>query len=135
MSRSSVRMERNGLTDDKDWKGEPVFEQKLYYRAESVVSGQGFGEELDDNMSDDENEGVFQIPSMNDYKKEKIDQVQQYHLELDKYVVAVEAKQRLRNVKNKIHLGETIEDVDDTVGLFYTDLIHRQIVGSEHTMS
>ena len=85
MSRSSVRMERNGLTDDKDWKGEPVFEQKLYYRAESVVSGQGFGEELDDNMSDDENEGVFQIPSINDYKKEKIDQVQQYHLELDKY--------------------------------------------------
>ena len=137
MSRSSVRMERiNGLTDDKDWKGEPVFEQKLYYRAESVVSGQGFGEELDDNMSDDENEGVFQIPSMNDYKKEKIDQVQQYQLELDKYVVdPEEAEQRLRNVKNKIHLGESIEDVDDAVGLFYTDLTHRQIVGSEHNMS
>jgi hypothetical protein len=130
-------MERiNGLTDDKDWKGEPVFEQKLYYRAESVVSGQGFGEELDDNMSDDENEGVFQIPSMNDYKKEKIDQVQQYQLELDKYVVdPEEAEQRLRNVKNKIHLGESIEDVDDAVGLFYTDLTHRQIVGSEHNMS
>ena len=130
-------MERiNGLTDDKDWKGEPVFEQKLYYRAESVVSGQGFGEELDDNMSDDENEGVFQIPSMNDSKKEKIDQVQQYQLELDKYVVdPEEAEQRLRNVKNKIHLGESIEDVDDAVGLFYTDLTHRQIVGSEHNMS
>jgi hypothetical protein len=130
-------MERiNGLTDDKDWKGEPVFEQKLYYRAESVVSGQGFGEELDDNMSDDENEGVFQIPSMNDYKKEKIDQVQQYQLELDKYVVdPEEAEQRLRHVKNKIHLGESIEDVDDAVGLFYTDLTHRQIVGSEHIMS
>jgi hypothetical protein len=73
---------------------------------------------------------------MNDYKKEKIDQVQQYQLELDKYVVdPEEAEQRLRHVKNKIHLGESIEDVDDAVGLFYTDLTHRQIVGSEHIMS
>jgi hypothetical protein len=131
ISRSSVRMERiNGLTDDKDWKGEPVFEQKLYYRAESVVTGQDFGEDLDDEMSDDENEGVLQVPSINDYKKEKMDQVQQYHSELDMYVVREEAEQRLRNVKNKIHLSESIEDVDESVRLFYTDLIHRQAVGS-----
>lgn len=131
MGRSSVRMERiNGLTDDKEWKGEPVFEQKLYYRAENIVSGQGLGDESDE-MSEDENEEGVQNPPLNEYKAEKIYQVRQYYSELSMCIVdPEEAEQRLRNVKNKIHLSESVEDVDDVVKLFHSDLVHRQIVGN-----
>lgn len=40
VGRSKVRMKRiPGLTDDDDWKSGPLFECKLYYRAEEVISG------------------------------------------------------------------------------------------------
>ena len=131
IARSFVRMERiNGLKDDKDWKGDPVFEKKLYYRAENVVNGQGFGDDSDE-MSEDENEEVVQNPPLSEYKTEKIDQVKQYHSELSVYIPdPEEAEQRLRNVKNKIHLSESNSYVDDVVKIFYSDLIHRQIVDS-----
>mmetsp|Transcript_29458 Transcript_29458/g.71150 ORF Transcript_29458/g.71150 Transcript_29458/m.71150 type:complete len:732 (-) Transcript_29458:163-2358(-) len=130
ISRSSVRMERiNGLTDDKDWKGEPVFEKKLYYRAENIVSGHGCGDDDSDDMSEDQNEPVSN-PPLDEYKTEKIEQVKQHHSELSVSVIDPdEAEQRLRNVKNKICRSESIEDVDETVKLFYDDLTRRQIVG------
>ena len=132
MGRSSVRMERiNGLTEDKDWKGEPVFETKLYYRSEAVVTGQGFGDDSYDGMSEDdsEEEVVVQDSSLDEYKCEKIDQVKQYYSELSTFMAdEEEAEQRLRNIKNKIHLSESIKDVDDVVKLFYSDLTYRQVV-------
>jgi len=129
IGRSPVRMERiNGLTDEKDWKGEPVFEQKLMYRAEKTVNGHRSGDDSDE-MSEDKYE---QNTSLIEYKNEKIDQVKQYHSELSMFIVdPEESEQLLRNVKNKIHLSESITDVDDIVKIFYNDLIHRQIVGEQ----
>jgi len=130
--RSHVRMERiNSLKDDKDWKGDPVFEKKVYYRAEKVVNGQGFNHFSDDEMSEDENEEVSQYSLLKEYKTEKIAQVEQYYSELSMFVPdPEEAEQRLRNVKNKIHLAESNTDVDDIVSLFYNDLTHRELVES-----
>ncbi|KAL7534287.1 hypothetical protein ACHAWF_004777 [Thalassiosira exigua] len=126
LGRSNVRMERiNGLTDDKGWKGEPVFEKKLYYRAEEIVSG-GLRDCSGDEMSeDDDNDDQA---TLSEYKAEKVDQAKQYYEELSLATHdPEEAEQRLRNTQNKIHLSESRCDVDDVVCLYYTDLIHRQV--------
>jgi len=133
MGRSSVRMERiNGLKDDKQWKGDPVFEKKLYYRAEKVVNGEGCDEDSDEMMSEDENEGANEeCGSLNEYKTAKIDQVKQYYSDLNEYITdPEEAEERLRSVKNKIHMSQTNADVDDVVKMFHSDLTHREIVDS-----
>eukprot|EP00804_Cyclotella_cryptica_P002447 CCRYP_019177-RA/>CCRYP_019177-RA protein AED:0.20 eAED:0.19 QI:0/-1/0/1/-1/1/1/0/742 len=129
LGRSNVRMERiNGLTDDKAFKGDPVFEKKLYYRAENIVHGKGLDDDIDDEMSEDEdNQGNNPDPMLDEYKTEKIEQVEQYYSDLSSYVAdEEEAEQLLRNAKNKIYLSESIKDVDESVNLFYSDLIHRQ---------
>ena len=129
IARSNVRMERiNGLTDDKQSRGAPVFEKKLYYRAENVVIN---GNRSDDEMmseDEDDDEATVQPPTLAEYKTEKSEQVEQYHAELNSCIVDIdESDQRLRNVKNKISLSESIEDVDDVVKLFYNDLVTRQM--------
>jgi hypothetical protein len=123
-------MERiHGLTDDKAWKGEALFEKKLYYRAADVLSGDR-GADDEDGMSEDENDGGSQTVPLHAYKSEKIEQVGQYHAELSMYVQdPEEAEQRWRNVRNKLNLSESMADVDSVVELFHNDLIHRQMVG------
>ena len=50
-----MHMERiNGLTDDKALKGDPVFEKKLYYRAESFIHGNTLNDESEDEISKEE---------------------------------------------------------------------------------
>ena len=130
IARSNVRMERiNGLTDEKISKGDPIFEKKLYYRAENVISGHGLGNDSDEMSEDEDDDNDVQTPSsLSEYKTEKIEQVKQYVSELNSCIVdPEEAEQRLRNVKNKIHLSESIGDVDAIVKLFYDDLIVRQL--------
>lgn len=126
-SRSRVRMERiNGLTDDKHAKGNPLFESKLYYRAEDVING--VKNDSDDDMSDGEEQEAVQPPSLAEYKASKIEQVKQYHTELNMCIEDQDdAAQLLLNTKNKISLSESIADVDESVKMFFTDLTKRQI--------
>ena len=129
--RSNVRMERiNGLTDEKEWKGDPVFEKKLYYRAEHIVNGGALdGDMSEDDMSEDEGKNDPSPVGLDEYKSEKVAQVEQYHADLSRCVMdEEEAEQLLRNTKNKIHLSSNIHDVDESVNLFYQDLIHRQFL-------
>jgi len=132
-------MERiNGLTDDKQWKGDPVFEKKLYYRAESIVSGADInnsGDEMSEDDDDDEEVTADDVSpvALAAYKEEKIHQVKQYHLDLCSHVAdEEEAEQLLRNTKNKIYLSSNIRDVDESVNLFHADLIHRQFLDSSN---
>ena len=110
-------------------KGDPIFEKKLYYRAENVISGHGLENDSDEMSEDEDDDNDVQTPSsLSEYKTEKIEQVKQYVSELNSCIVdPEEAEQRLRNVKNKIHLSESIGDVDAIVKLFYDDLIVRQL--------
>jgi hypothetical protein len=135
-SRSNVRMERiNGLTDEKEWKGDAVFETKLYYRAEDVLNGTGAAaaDPSDEEMSDDE-EGTDDVSAaaLAEYKREKMEQVQQYRCDLRSVADEEEAEQLLRNARNKIFLSSSISDVDESVNLFYQDLIHRQFLDSDN---
>jgi hypothetical protein len=129
-------MERiNGLTDEKEWKGDAVFETKLYYRAEDVLNGTGTAaaDPSDEEMSDDE-EGTDDVSAaaLAEYKREKMEQVQQYRCDLRSVADEEEAEQLLRNAKNKIFLSSSISDVDESVNLFYQDLIHRQFLDSDN---
>ena len=129
--RSNVRMERiNGLTDEKEWKGDPVFEKKLYYRAEHIVNGGALDADMsEDDMSEDEGKNDPSPVGLDEYKSEKVAQVEQYHADLSRCVMdEEEAEQLLRNTKNKIHLSSNVHDVDESVNLFYQDLIHRQFL-------
>jgi hypothetical protein len=131
--RSNVRMERiNGLTDEKQWKGDPLFEKKLYYRAESIINGSGLENLSEDDMSEDEgNTNDMSAVELAEYKAEKVVQVEQYHLDLSHCVLdEEEAEQLLRNAKNKIHLSASKHDVDESVNLFYQDLVYRQFLDS-----
>ena len=137
--RSNVRMERiNGLTDDKALKGDPVFEKKLYYRAESVIHGNTLNDESEEKMSEEEEAEANNNPeqTLAEYMIDKIEQINQYHSELNSSVPdEEEAEQLLRNVKNKIQLSESINDVDDSVNIFYNNLIHRQFDSSSNVDS
>lgn len=132
--RSNVRMERiNGLTDDKQWKGDPVFEKKLYYRAEAIINGGGLDDSGDEMSEDEDIANDILAVTLADYKTEKLLQVDKYHLDLSHSVPdEEEAAQLLRNVKNKIHLSSNVHDVDESVNLFYQDLIHRQFFDSDN---
>ena len=135
--RSSVRMDRiNGLKDDSEWKGAPVYEKKLYYRAENIVNGQGMGHdsdlgEEDDDIMDDENDNgatMFNqdIP-LEEYKNEKINQAKQYHVEYIMYYPdPEESAQHLRSCMNKIGNADSVEDIDDSLKLFYDELVKNQ---------
>jgi hypothetical protein len=131
IGRSNVRMERvNGLTDEKQWKGDPVFEKKLFYRAESIINGVKLDGMSGDEMSEDEeNTQDVSAVELAEYKAEKVSQVEQYHLDLSHCVAdEEEAEQLLRNAKNKIHLSASKYDVDECVNIFYQDLVHRQFL-------
>ena len=135
MGRSRVRMERiNGLTDDKASKGDAIFEQKLYYRAESIINDKGLNDDSDGGMNEDDdvevNNSIPNVP-LAAYKTEKIEQVKQYHSDLSGTIVdEEEVEQILRNTTNKIRCSESIQDVDESVNLFHKDLVHRQFESS-----
>lgn len=117
--------------DEKGWKGDPVFEKKLFYRAENVVySRQDECLDSTDEMSDDSGNEMDPCASLDDYKTDKIDQIKQYMSELSMLIPdPEEAQQQFHNTKNKIQRSESKADVDEAVELFYCDLTQRQIVG------
>lgn len=133
ISRSYVRMERiNGLSDLKDWKGEPVFEKKLYYRAEHIVRGQTIGgdDEDDDVMSDDgdgdDHDGSFHNTTLAMYKDLMVEKVQQHRPEMDKIFAHDDSESKIRHYIEKIFRAESAKDVDEQVRLFLDDFFPGQ---------
>eukprot|EP00978_Attheya_sp_CCMP212_P018388 scaffold50278_cov52-Attheya_sp.AAC.1 len=61
-SSSNVLMKRiPGLNDDPEWRTKPVFEYKLYYRAQDALdndSGSVVGDGMDDDDDDDDSDGM-----------------------------------------------------------------------------
>ena len=126
ISRSYVRMERiHGLSDDKDWKGEPVFEKKLYYRAEHIVKGLKIdGNDGDDVMSEDEDDtdahnGLPHNATLAQYKDLMVEKIQQHLGELKKiFPQDGDAESKIRFCVAKILRAESSQDIDEQVRLF-----------------
>ena len=119
--RSFVRMERiNGLTDEKDWKGEPVFEKKLYYRAEHILKGLQLDNDDDDSMSDDD-EPSHDVYTLAKYKELMMEKIQQHRPEMDKIFSHDDAEMKIRCCITKIYQAESIQDVDDQVSRFLNE--------------
>eukprot|EP00986_Skeletonema_menzelii_P003077 scaffold902_cov146-Skeletonema_menzelii.AAC.2 len=137
ISRSYVRMERiKGLSDEKDWKGEPVFEKKLYYRAEHIVRGLKIDgdDDGDDVMSEEEDDDVTSagngLPhntTLAKYKDLMVEKVQQHRPEMDKiFPQDGDAEMKIRDCIAKIFRAESAQDVDDQVRLFLDEFFPGQ---------
>ena len=130
--RSNVRMDRiKGLTDDDEWKGGPLFEHKLYYRAEEVISG---AVDIEIDMEEDELEDSYvgalrENVSLSDYKIEKINQVKQYNVE-NKAYNPEEGEELLLNCQKKIRLCDNSVDIDELVKIFYGELVKGEFYGN-----
>mmetsp|Transcript_9491 Transcript_9491/g.19084 ORF Transcript_9491/g.19084 Transcript_9491/m.19084 type:complete len:759 (-) Transcript_9491:2242-4518(-) len=133
ISKSYVRMERiHGLSDEKDWKGEPVFEKKLYYRAEHIVKRLKMdGDEDDDDvMSEEDNADDDDGPSHNTtlakYKDLMVEKVQQHRPEMDRVFPQDDAEMKIRHCIVKIYGAESAQDVDDQIRLFLDEFFPGQ---------
>ena len=129
--KSYVRMERiNGLSDEKDWKGEPVFEKKLYYRAEHIIRGRNVdGDEDDDDMSEedaDDNIAPSHNTTLTEYKDLIIEKIQQHRPEMDTIFPQDDAEMKIRHCITKIFQSESAQDVDDQVRLFLNEFFPGQ---------
>jgi len=154
VGRSKVRMKRiPGLTDDDDWKSGPLFECKLYYRAEEVISGPTTTNDDDDDsiemetgqegdaMSQNSNSDddislatkLREQVSLDDYRMEKIRQVTQYHIE-NKSLNPQMADEMLENCKSKIlncrRSITTRADIDELVKIYYDELVRCEFHGA-----
>jgi hypothetical protein len=134
--KSYVRMERiNGLSDRKDWKGEPVFEKKLYYRAEHIVKGLKIdGDEDDDDMSEDDaddNVSPSHNTTLAKYKDLMVEKIQQHRPEMDKIFPPHDAEMKVCHCITKIFQAESEQDVDDQVKLFLNEFFPGQF--NHHT--
>jgi len=135
-SRSKFRMKRvHGLKDGKLWKGDPVFEKKLYYRDEKVVCGDDLvdsdmeAEEVGDDEGATEAAATANSPvaTLAEYKHEKMEQVKNYRAELSAFLGDDDAGIRIHEAMTKIGRAESVQDVDSLVNLFYNDLTHQQM--------
>jgi len=151
VGRSKVRMKRiQGLIDDDDWKSGPLFECKLYYRAEKVLSGTTTTDVDDTNDDDDEIEMEAEQAadtisqnsadevslatklrdqvSLDDYRIEKSRQVTQYHIEY-KSLNSQMADEMLENCRRKISSSDcctTRGDIDELVKIYFDELVRCQ---------
>jgi hypothetical protein len=128
-------MERiHGLSDGKDWKGEPVFEKKLYYRAEHIVKGLKIdGDEDDDDvMSEDEDDtdagnGLPHNTTLAQYKDLMAAKVQEHQPDLEKiFPQDGDAESKIRYCVAKIFRAESAQDVDEQVSLFFDEFFPNQ---------
>jgi len=140
--RSAVRMERiNGLKDAPEWRGLPLYEKKLYYRAEDVVGGQQRlgGDELDD---DDESEGVSPFENEGDnnmsddyfqqYKSERINQAKQHYQDFMMRCTDPDGgEERWRCWMNKIANSDNASDVDESLKMLFAELTKNEF-GNGH---
>ena len=133
--KSYVRMERiNGLSDEKDWKSEPVFEKKLYYRAEHILKGMKIDDdeddEDDDGMSEEDDDDDNVAPSHNTtlakYKDLMVEKIQQHCPEMVKIFPQHDAETKVCNCITNIFQAESEQDVDDQVKLFLNEFFPGQ---------
>ena len=144
MRRSAVKMKRiQGLTDTDEWRGGPVFECKLYYRAEDVISPSlddatdvGDDMSMEQSMGDAENAASQlelveeSLPSIDTYKIEKINQVKQYHVENMAASSPEEAEEMLETCQSKVRLCDNVRDIDELVKIYYSNIVKGQFYGS-----
>jgi len=132
--RSSVKMNRiQGLTDNAECRGGPLFECKLYYRAEDVISGVGIKSDNDDDMDMDiecgiDREGDEDV-SLGAYQIDKVNQVKQYHVE--NLADPQDAEEMLLKCQAKIKLSDNTQDIDELVKIYYSNIVKGHFFGSE----
>jgi len=129
--KSNIRMMRiHGLNDDPQWGSGPVFECKLYYRAEDTVQrntdGDGDGvEDMEDTDDENEHDNVSANdnttnPPLHVYQQERITQIRIWHEEVkvtDANRNVAESVQR--NYTQKIDAAMDIRSVDDVVKQYW----------------
>ena len=118
---SAVRMNRiNGLTDEAQWRGGPLFEKKLFYRSEDILRmGNG------DEESDEEMDKTEETVDLNEYKNEKIDQVRQIQVENERFNPD-NAEELFQECCNKIETSQRIQDVNNAVEEYYSKVIQNE---------
>jgi len=153
--RSNVKMNRiQGLNDDDDWRGGPLFECKLYYRAENYDIDNDDDDDDELEMDDDNERGesmnnitdsnsmdadmagtamgiqdLRQNVPMDVYKLEKIDQVKQFFAESAALVSPREAEVALNNCQSKIRLAGSMDDIDELVKIYHDGIIRERFHG------
>jgi hypothetical protein len=128
--KSRVRMERvKGLNDDPAWGTGPLFDVKLYYRAETVLENRGetdLDEEEVDVIDDSDGEGpedreMVEMPlaeqlrdsmPLEEYKAEKIDQLHRW-FQCCKLWNRDEGNARVNQTQSSISAAASTEAVDD----------------------
>ncbi len=157
--RSAIRMHRvKGLTDDDNCRGGPIFECKLYYRSQDILCGEDEEKDVDldvdvdvdvDDEEEDVDEGDGNADMKDDsnhenetntrrdaateeYKYEKINQVKQYHVENFSAANPQDAEEMLLKCQNKIRLCSYMDDVDEVVNMYYSNVVKGQFYGYGH---
>ena len=121
--RSTVRMNRiHGINDDGQWKGGPLFEKKLFYRSEDVVSNQGPNNDDDDSMDMDKQSANDNDVDLTDYKNEKLSQVRQYNIESELFNPD-NAARLLHECCSAIEACQNAEDIDTIVQTYYSEIV------------
>ena len=137
LRKSRVRMERiKGLNDDPEWGTGPVFDLKLYYRAEATMNEEGITKNEDDddeNMKDSdaddtndnmENADVSLADKLRDtmpleaYKADKVDQLHRWYQEC-KALDKSEADARVIQVQKSIEEASTQAVVDEHLKAYW----------------
>jgi hypothetical protein len=129
--KSSLRMERiKGLNDDPEWGTGPLFEVKLYYRAETVLQ-KGRDDDLkleesdDDDILDEDEESnieeIVEVPlaeqlrdsmPLEEYKAEKIEQLHRWY-QCCKVRDRDDGNARVTQTQSSIYTATSTEAVDD----------------------
>jgi len=133
--RSNVRMERvKGLTDEDEWKGGPLFEYKLYYRAEETIMANEEEEgSISSGNNDDEMKKEEVEDDLNAYKAEKIIQVTHHHVENMAASSPEEREKMLNNCHTKIKSCDSIKNVDEAVKVYYDMVVKGHFYGNSNT--
>ena len=131
--RTTITMKRiNGLNDQDEYRAAPLFEYKLYYRAEEEVINEEImiDEEnniMEENEEKDAEEGKSETPlshqllnvnSVAEYKKEKIHQITKWH-KTSAFQDEDEANFVLENRVSFVNAAESVEIIDSIVQEYY----------------
>ena len=147
--KSSLRMERiKGLNDDPEWGTGPLFEVKLYYRAETALQkGRddlelGEGDDDDDDLLEEEDEEsnmeeVVEVPLaellrdrmlLEEYKAEKIEQLHRWY-QCCKVRDRDAGNARVTQTQSSIHTAASTQAVDEFLKSYWDWHILQEMSG------
>ncbi len=136
--RSKVVMKRiNGLNESDDCRAAPVFEYKLFYRAEAeIIDGVKNGEVEMDSDDDDESEiplstTLLDINDLSEYKQKRIHQLRNWHQSFT-FRDNEEGEFVLNNREMLINTADTVKKIDDVVQEYYQWLQKEQWMRGQH---